>query len=228
VIKYKTASAGDTTKLGTWLSILTAANTGVEVTGATLNTVGATTIGDGSTFRYCSLLSFSGHFIGGSIDIGSLVALQPGQTLTNCKIGSDVTMDLSLIVPTSVVPYTAQDCEFRNGFSSFPITSDSSPAVNPDGSNTIDMTNFPWAGVVVIDDPTNELYTVVGPFGQPVTIAPAGVTQVIKDHTASGGNIYMDAVTGGTVSIGTAASPTMTFSFGAGRFNQSSYLIVLA
>lgn len=72
---------------------------------------------------------------------------------TNCRIGAGKTVDMSNIA----AGYTQSGSVYDGDRSTFTITSADSSAVNPDGSNIIDMDSFKFAGILIVDDDTNDL-----------------------------------------------------------------------
>lgn len=72
---------------------------------------------------------------------------------TNCRIGSGKTVTISALTSG----YTQSGSVYDGDRSTFTITSADSSDVNPDGSNIIDMDSFKFAGILIVDDGTNDL-----------------------------------------------------------------------
>lgn len=122
------------------------------------------------------------------------VTANQGQTMSNCSISSNKIVDLSKMANG----YSQDGAVInRQGSTFFANVSDiGTGSINPDGSNTIDMTNFPFLGKIIPDSDGNKLYTLTGcNEKQPLEIAPKNGTNIfeIQDASVTSSNIRLES-----------------------------------
>ena len=105
-----------------------------------------TTLSIGTDATACSLTNC---LIGGN----AVVTLTNGHKLKNCTIGAGKTVDLTNIASG----YEQIGKVYDGDNSTFEVTAADNSAVNPDAGNIIDMAKFPFAGVLIVSDGTNDL-----------------------------------------------------------------------
>lgn len=115
------------------------------------SSVTSVTMQDGSSLNVGSVSTSGAANV--NIGAGAIVVLTDNHGLTNCIIGDGLQLDFTNIA----AGYTPSGKYYTAEGSNFVVTSSDNADANPNGSNRLDMADFPWAGIVTIDNATNDL-----------------------------------------------------------------------
>ena len=130
--------------------ILNLDNSGGDICG---NTVLGTDPGDTATTLTIGTDSGACYLTNCLIGGNAVITMTNAHTLKNCTIGAGKTVDLTNISSG----YTQTGSVYESNRSTFTITQSDNSAVNPDSSNIIDMAQFPFAGILIVGDISNDL-----------------------------------------------------------------------